>query len=483
MALGDVGAAVDARHQRAGDDAAGVRAQAHRTALGQVALLVGHQVDHGMGTLGRELGGMRVGVVQHVARVLDHRDLHAQADAKVGDVVLARVLRRHHHARDAAVAKAAGHDDAVRILEQLVHVVAGQGLGVHPVDFHVRAVLEAAVAQRLGHGQVGVVQAHILAHQRDAHGFGAIVDAVEHLVPLGHVGRGRVDGKLAAHNVGEVVLLQHDGRLIEAGHGQVLDHAVGLDVAEQRNLIADVLIDGLVRAGDDDVGEYAHGAQLLDGVLGGLGLVLAGGLDVGHQRDVDEQAIAAPLLDGHLADGLQEGLALDVARRAADLGQHHVCAALFAHGVDEVLDLVGDVGNDLHGLAQVVAVALLGQHVPVDLAGGQVGVLVEVLVDEALVVAQVQVGFRAVVGDEHLAMLVGAHGAGVYVDVGVELLRDDLQAAHLEQAAQRCRRDALAKARNHAAGDENVLAHVKNAPLVTDFSLKKGGEIPLGYGS
>ena len=103
------------------------------------------------------------------------------------------------------------------------------------------------------------------------------------------------------------------------------------------------------------------------------------------------------------------------------------------------------------------ALTLLVQHVPVHLAGGQVGVLVQVLVDEALVVAQVQVGLGAVVGDEHLTVLQGAHGAGVHVDVGVQLLAGHLQAAALEQAAQRGGGDALAQAGHDTAGDEDIL--------------------------
>ena len=132
-----------------------------------------------------------------------------------------------------------------------------------------------------------------------------------------------------------------------------------------------------------------------------------------------------------------------------------------------MLDLVGDVGDDLHGGAEIVAVAFLGQHVPVDLAGGQIGELVQIFVDEALIVPQIQVGLRAVVGDEHLAVLIGAHGAGIDVDIRIELLRDNLQAPHLQQAPQRGRRDALAQTRNHAAGDENVLAHCACVLLFT----------------
>ena len=52
---------------------------------------------------------------------------------------------------------------------------------------------------------------------------------------------------------------------------------------------------------------------------------------------------------------------------------------------------------------------------------------------EALVVAEVEVGLGAVVGDEDLAVLVRAHRARIDVDVRVELHVRDPQAARLEQ--------------------------------------------------
>ena len=42
-------------------------------------------------------------------------------------------------------------------------------------------------------------------------------------------------------------------------------------------------------------------------------------------------------------------------------------------------------------------------------------------VDESLVVAQVEVGLAAVMGDEDLAVLVRRHGARIDVQIGVEL--------------------------------------------------------------
>ena len=151
----------------------------------------------------------------------------------------------------------------------------------------------------------------------------------------------------------------------------------------------------------------AHALQLLDRVLGGLGLVFVRAGDVGHQHHMDEAAVLASLLQTHLTDGLKEGLALDIAGGAADLGNDHIGLGGGGQIVDVALDLVGDVGDDLDGLPQISALTLLVQHVPVHLAGGQVGVLVQVFVDEALVVAQIQIGLGAVIGHEHLAVLQG----------------------------------------------------------------------------
>ena len=83
-------------------------------------------------------------------------------------------------------------------------------------------------------------------------------------------------------------------------------------------------------------------------------------------------------------------------------------------------------------------------------------------VGEALVVAEVEVGLGAVLGDEHLAVLVGRHRARVDVDVGVELLQADGQAARDEQPADRRRGDALAERGDDAAGDEDEARLARN---------------------
>ena len=88
-----------------------------------------------------------------------------------------------------------------------------------------------------------------------------------------------------------------------------------------------------------------------------------------------------------------------------------------------------------------------------------VGVTVEALVDEALVVAQVEVTLMAVVGHKDLAMLEGAHRAGVDVEIGIHLLHRDLVAAALEKAAQGRCSNALTQGRYDSASHEYMFCH------------------------
>jgi hypothetical protein len=96
------------------------------------------------------------------------------------------------------------------------------------------------------------------------------------------------------------------------------------------------------------------------------------------------------------------------------------------------LDLVGDVRDHLHGSAQVVSAAFLLDDRVVDLSGRDVVLPPHGDVEEALVMADVQVGLGAVVGDVDLAVLVRAHRARIDVQVRIELLEGHGEAAALQ---------------------------------------------------
>ncbi len=73
--------------------------------------------------------------------------------------------------------------------------------------------------------------------------------------------------------------------------------------------------------------------------------------------------------------------------------------------------------------------------------------------------AEIEIGLGAVIGDEDLPVLVGAHRAGIDVQVGVELAQPDPEPARLKQRSERCSRQTLAERGDHAAGDEDEPRH------------------------
>ncbi len=282
-----------------------------------------------------------------------------------------------------------------------------------------------------------------------------IVGAVDDVLPLGEIGLGGFDAQILERERVDALGGEVERDLIDAGHVARDDGGGLLHVAEGGDLLAHLAGHGAVGAAEQDVRLDADGEHLLDRVLRGLGLELLRGGDPRDERDVDEAGVVAAHLLAHLADGFEERERFDVADGAADLDDDDVVVGGdLAHGV---LDLVGDVRDDLHGLAEVVAAALLGDDLLVDAAGGEVVVAGELGVGEALVVAEVEVGLGAVVGDEDLAVLEGRHGAGVDVEVGVELHQVDAEAAGLQQTAYRCRGKTLAERGHYSTGHKDEL--------------------------
>jgi len=117
------------------------------------------------------------------------------------------------------------------------------------------------------------------------------------------------------------------------------------------------------------------------------------------------------------------------------------------------------VRHHLNGRPEIVSATLLGQNVLVNASGGDVVRPGGGATGEALVVAEVEVGLRAVVGHEHLAMLVWRHRSGIKIEIGIELAQTYLVAARLQQRAESGRCQSFSERRNHAAGDEDIPRH------------------------
>ena len=255
---------------------------------------------------------------------------------------------------------------------------------------------------------------------------------VHHRTPGVEVRRAGDQSQPVAYDGVEPAVVEDERHLVDIPGIRRGDHGPRLDVAEEADLLPDAFVDLAVRANDDHVRGDPLASQLGDRVLGRLGLQLLRCGDVWHEGDVDEHDVLPSDVVPELADGLQEGKALDVTDGPPDLGDHDI-DILLANPTYSVLDLIGDVWDHLDRVPQIVPPALLLDHGQIDGPGGDVRSPLQVLTGEPLVMTEVQVGLTTVIGDEHLAVLEGVHRARVDVDVGVELLVHDAEAPRLEQ--------------------------------------------------
>ena len=96
----------------------------------RLILPFGDQTDDRMGARSIEFGAVRIGKAQHVATVLDDRQLHPQTDAEVGNPLLARAAHGLNFSLDAINGKGfwAGTPESRRqILRDNAWTVVGIG--------------------------------------------------------------------------------------------------------------------------------------------------------------------------------------------------------------------------------------------------------------------------------------------------------------------------------------------------------------------
>ena len=89
---------------------------------------------------------------------------------------------------------------------------------------------------------------------------------------------------------------------------------------------------------------------------------------------MDVGEILAANIASELTDGFEEGQRFNVTNGAANFRDHDI-DIISAHAADHRFDLVGDVGDDLDGAAQILSAPFLGDHRVVDPARGEVVVV------------------------------------------------------------------------------------------------------------
>ena len=159
VALFDFVAAVDFGGQAAGFQFHFLRAQAHgaaqigagiadfHAAVGRLPFI--NQAHHGIRRFEVEFGGIGIFQAGHIACIFNQGDLHAQADAQIGNVIFARIFHGGDFAFHTAHAEAAGHQNGVFVC-QAFDAFFFDGFAVDIGDLHVGVGVDAGVFQGFG---------------------------------------------------------------------------------------------------------------------------------------------------------------------------------------------------------------------------------------------------------------------------------------------------------------------------------------------
>ena len=143
---------------------------------------------------------------------------------------------------------------------------------------------------------------------------------------------------------------------------------------------------------------------------------------------------------------------LNVTDCAADFADGNVVT--FCRPENAPFDLIGNMRDDLDGAAEIIAAPFLGDYGLVDLAGRAVVLAPHRRRNVSLIVSQIQIGLRVVVGDKNLAMLIGTHGSGIDVDIRIHLQHGHFEAPALQQCTNGRGREPFSQRRNDSAGDK-----------------------------
>ena len=251
-----------------------------------------------------------------------------------------------------------------------------------------------------------------------------------------------------------VILHRH---CIDTGSIKSGDYSFFADIAEQRDLGALILGQRMLAAAQQNIGLDAKAGQLADRMLGRLGLEFPCRRNIGHKCYMDRAGHLAAQLVAQLAQRFDERQSFDITDGPADFAQHEIEVLGFLQG--ELLDRIGDMRDHLDCRAKVIAATLTSDDVLVNPARGDVVRLAGRNTGEALVMPEVEISLRAVVGHIDLAVLVRAHRPRVDVQIGIELADSHAKTPRLQQCCKACCHKTFAERGDHAAGDKNVPRH------------------------
>ena len=205
-----------------------------------------------MGRVGVHLGAVGILIAQHFSGKFNHHHLHAQANAKGGDVVGAGISNRFNLSFNAAGAKARANDNAVQAGEGIGHIGGRYILAVHKFDIHPLPGVDAGNVQAFANAFVGILEV-VFSHQANLYALLEVLFFLDKCFPLGEgllVALQIGHGELGEDGAVQALPMHIQRHLIDAGEVFALDYAVGSHVTESGYLLQDFPAQVLLGAED-----------------------------------------------------------------------------------------------------------------------------------------------------------------------------------------------------------------------------------------
>src|SRR5690554_5106997 len=124
---------------------------------------------------------------------------------------------------------------------------------------------------------------------------------------------------------------------------------------------------------------------------------------------MNKETIFTPDIIGDLADGFNEGVSFHIADSAADFRNDYIYIVLFTNFINMVLDLVDDMGNYLHSTSSIGSGTLALYYAKINLTGSNVAFRSQIDIGKTLVMPDIKIVFRAILGNKNLTVLNRTH--------------------------------------------------------------------------
>ena len=135
---------------------------------------------------------------------------------------------------------------------------------------------------------------------------------------------------------------------------------------------------------------------------------------------MDQNGILFSNLMLELSDGFQKRLAFNITHRTTYFDNGNSGIFICKVTIETTFDLICDMRDHLNGTT------LLLQNRPVNRAGGNVGIFIQIFIDESLIMSKIQIGFCTILRDKNFTMLDRVHRAGINIDIRIKFLHGDL---------------------------------------------------------